>query len=279
MPQVESPPKMLETPVKDVPAIEIDQPAPVPDNIVLNNKKNISPSASRVLPTLKLNDVMISSENASDVRKRKFSTVENPYQSKIQKNENEVMDLSMTTVHEKSDRVNGMDDRVTNNVPRPLEPQKNLANEIYNTLQKPATSSPQRNYEYNEEEDDRYLYYNGTVMIVRPFQSEVHNNINYPDRQCNTEDQTKVNDYDNSAMETLADIATKQVKLEKNMLAKSVASEFLKLATKNENLDVSRETGNFSSSGKNVNDIIVKSEGNKSCTICTKSFNKPSQLR
>lgn len=89
------------------------------------------------------------------------------------------------------------------------------------------------------------------------------------------------NEYDNSAMETLADIATKQIKLEKNSVAKNVATEFLKLATKIElkNLDRLTESNNFIANNKDVNDIILKREENKSCTICSKNFSKPSQLR
>ncbi|KAK5648743.1 hypothetical protein RI129_003635 [Pyrocoelia pectoralis] len=87
-------------------------------------------------------------------------------------------------------------------------------------------------------------------------------------------------DYDNSAMETLAEVATKQVKLEKNTLAKSVASEYLKLATKNEFQNIEGATdSNFTSSNKEVSELIVKPEENKNCTICSKSFSKPSQLR
>lgn len=95
--------------------------------------------------------------------------------------------------------------------------------------------------------------------------------------------------YDNSAMETLADIATKQVKLERNAVAKDVASEFLKLATKNSSGDLggSMMSGNtvIPVSGtnhhhqKDVNDLMAKAQENKSCTVCGKSFNKPSQLR
>lgn len=92
---------------------------------------------------------------------------------------------------------------------------------------------------------------------------------------------TYISDYDNSAMETLADIATKQMKLEKNSIAKNVATEFLKLATKNDGktLDSLNESNNFITSNKDVNDLISKREENKSCTICLKNFNKPSQLR
>ncbi|XP_019877886.2 uncharacterized protein LOC109605695 isoform X2 [Aethina tumida] len=71
-----------------------------------------------------------------------------------------------------------------------------------------------------------------------------------------------------------------QVKLEKNLLAKSVASEYLKLATKNENNpDGGIEANSFGPINKDVNDLIVKPEGNKNCTICSKSFSKPSQLK
>ncbi|XP_066140689.1 uncharacterized protein shn [Euwallacea fornicatus] len=86
---------------------------------------------------------------------------------------------------------------------------------------------------------------------------------------------TRAAEYDNSAMETLADVATKQVKLDKNTSAKNVASEYLKLATQFDGV----EGGNFVLNKEAVNELIVKSEGNKSCTICSKSFNKPFQLR
>lgn len=86
-------------------------------------------------------------------------------------------------------------------------------------------------------------------------------------------------EYDNSAMETLADIAVKQVKLEKDTLAKSVASEYLKLATNNYNTPPSPQLLHHTNSKDAVSEFIVKPEGNKSCTICAKSFNKPSQLR
>lgn len=85
----------------------------------------------------------------------------------------------------------------------------------------------------------------------------------------------QLREYDNSAMETLADIATKQEKLEKNSVAKNVATEFLKLATKNEHI----KTEEKSTSVVVKSDLIVKSEENKNCMICNKTFNKPSQLR
>nr|CAH7737179.1 unnamed protein product [Callosobruchus chinensis] len=245
----------------------------VPENVMLNNKKNVNITVNRVLPTLKINDVIVANDGIVDPRKRKYPPVENSHKNKIQRNE-EVMDLS------KPDRSNGITEPLLNNVQRPIvEPQKNVANEIYNTLQK-VSDSPHR-YDLNEDTDDSYGYRpnesfinNRTVVIVRPLQSENHPNVNYTNPRGHSED-----GYDNSAMETLADVATKQVKLEKNMLAKSVASEFLKLATKNDGADMNRDAPNFTPVSKDVNDIIVKSEGNKNCTICSKSFNKPSQLR
>ncbi|XP_057657501.1 uncharacterized protein LOC130894605 [Diorhabda carinulata] len=239
----------------------------------LNNVKNITTTPNRTLPTLKINDVVITAESVSDIRKRKFSITEFPHKNKIQKND-EVMDLSMANNQEK---LNGtLVNEVVNNF-RLTESEKNVANEIFNALQKPQ--SPPR-LEINEDREEIPIYNNnnnnnnGTVIILRPLSADTQDqHQNYNEEPGNN------TDYDNSAMETLADVATKQVKLEKNTLAKSVASEFLKLATKNENIDGGINTVNFGPVNKDVNDIIVKSEGNKSCTICSKSFNKPSQLR
>lgn len=99
--------------------------------------------------------------------------------------------------------------------------------------------------------------------------SEATSSVDKPDKNFNK--------FDNSAMETLADIATQQVKIEKNAMAKSVASEFLKLATKQEYPQDDLRVYNPQTA--EVNDLIVKPEGNKSCAICAKSFSKPSQLR
>lgn len=253
----------------------------VSENVILNNKRNLSPNHVSP-PTLKLNDVVIVNETVKDIRKRKFPVIENVHLNKMQKND-EVMDLSMTTVHERS--ASTLEERVFNNTKHGDAP-KNVANEIYNTLQK-VILSPQK-FDINEDKDDNNYSpninettNNSTVIIVRPFQIEEQTNNNYTieklDHSNNINNQMKLKEYDNSAMETLAEVATKQVKLEKNTLAKCVASEFLKLATRNENIE--RDISNFGCVNKDVNDIIVKSEGNKSCTICAKSFNKPSQLR
>lgn len=242
----------------------------------LNNTKNITTTPNRTLPTLKINDVVITTESVADLRKRKFSITEFPHKNKIQKSD-EVMDLSMANNQEK---INGtVVEEVMNNF-RLMETQKNVANEIFNTLQK-APSPPRLEINEDREEIPSYKPFeptnnNGTVIILRPLTSELSEE---PPKAIYNEEPSNNTDYDNSAMETLADIATKQVKLEKNTLAKSVASEFLKLATKNENIDSGINTVNFGPVNKDVNDIIVKSEGNKSCTICSKSFNKPSQLR
>lgn len=120
----------------------------------------------------------------------------------------------------------------------------------------------------------------GPVLLLNPVSQENNYSNQEVEMHSNSSSDTRQVEYDNSAMETLADVATKQVKLDKNTLAKSVASEYLKLATQNENLDGIREsTNNFIPNKDVMNDLIVKSEGNKSCTICSKSFNKPFQLR
>ncbi|CAG9813735.1 unnamed protein product [Phaedon cochleariae] len=253
MPQLAAklPEKLTKSPEKQANQVGVIQP--LPEAVVLNNKRNLGPCVAKALPILKINDVVVGTEGAGDLRKRKCPPApEVGYKNKIQKND-EVMDLSMTTVQEKT--VNGADDK---RIPAP----KNVANEIYNVLQKPEPI-----VEAEEEKPPTQPQpINGAVLILRPLPAE-----DQP-----SDEQDKAGEYDNSAMETLADIATKQVKLEKNTLAKSVATEFLKLATQNEHPDGGRDASSY---GKDVNDLIAKSEGNKSCTICAKSFNKPSQLR
>lgn len=277
MPQAQLSPKVIEKP--NISPRKLEPSPPISEKVILNNKRNLSPNHNRPLPTLKVNDVGIANESVSDLRKRKFPVIENAYKNKMQRNDG-VMDLSMTN---QDKLVNGVEEHVFNNT-RPVEsPPKNVANEIYNTLHKVLPNSPQR-YDINEDKEDHSNHKNndctnnnGTVIILRPLQTEDQVNVNYTMEHQNDEP-SKI-EYDNSAMETLADVATKQVKLEKNSLAKNVASEFLKLATKNENPDGCIDSGKFGPSNKDVNDLIVKSEGNKSCTICAKSFNKPSQLR
>lgn len=266
----------------------------IPEKPLLIDNKNIS--VNRVLPTLKVNDVIIPHENISDVRKRKFPVIENDYKNKMQRND-EVMDLSMTTVIEKQDKnlsINGVSDGYnfhTSNI-RPVDNSKNIM-ESYNAQPKLIISkSPEKiiigeedEYQFDKSENinckrKEMTSCNETVIILAPLQSEDPVNVNYIKEQhnSNASDYSKSIDYDNSAMETLADVATQREKLDKNTLAQSVATEFLKLATKNEKIDGCRDSSSYSLN-KDVNDLIVKAEGNKSCTICSKNFNKPSQLR
>lgn len=87
-------------------------------------------------------------------------------------------------------------------------------------------------------------------------------------------------DTDQSAMQTLAEIAIKQVKLEKNILAKNVATEYLKLALNNDSSNPEENMKKFAVTTKEPNsELMVKPEENKNCTICSKNFSKPSQLR
>lgn len=101
-------------------------------------------------------------------------------------------------------------------------------------------------------------------------------------KPSNVEPNLGQNDQDQSAMQTLAEIAIKQMKNETNITAKSVASEYLKFALKNEyNANDSSSDGmkKFINANKDNADLIVKPEENKNCSICSKNFSKPSQLR
>ena len=91
---------------------------------------------------------------------------------------------------------------------------------------------------------------------------------------------------DHSAIQTLADVAAKQIKIEKNVGAKSVATEYLKITAKH---DFIRHVSNEQQHGHNQQPrqssqtifshlVTNKLEENKSCSICFKTFNKPSQL-
>ncbi|XP_018562876.1 uncharacterized protein LOC108904712 [Anoplophora glabripennis] len=263
-----------------------------PEKPSSSDNKNLNLKVGRVLPTLKINDVVVPHENISDLRKRKFPVVENDYKNKMQRND-EVMDLSMPSVVEKHDKnhiINGITENYAfqSNM-RPMDHPK-----IIDSYNAPPKLLPNRSPEKFVNEEDEYQYEknenvnskrsdmgcNDTVIILAPLQSEDHVNVNYIKEQhnSNASDYSKSTEYDNSAMETLADVATQREKLDKNTLAQSVATEFLKLATKNEKIDGCRDTSGYSLN-KDVNDLIVKAEGNKSCTICSKNFNKPSQLR
>ncbi|KAJ8912859.1 hypothetical protein NQ315_007991 [Exocentrus adspersus] len=249
-------------------------------NIIHNSSEKLSSyndtnfGPSRVLPTVKINDVTIPHEHIGDLRKRKFSVTESDYKNKVQRND-EVMDLSITTIVKKHykngviEEYNSCDNVPQSELPTSMSPERLIEEEEYR-----LNNSESTYYKKNDFSDKR------TVVILTPLQSEDQISLSYIKEQYdNSSNQSKSGDYDNSAMETLADIATQREKLDKNMLAQNVASEFLKLATKNEKIDGSKDPNTYSLMNKDVNDIIVKAEGNKSCTICSKNFNKPSQLR
>lgn len=255
--------------------------------------------------------------NANDLRKRKVH--ENDYNNAAKlhrmNSDGEAIDLSMPSLIEKSIspemsamRYNGMSPSKENELRMSnlhiTEPRGNLRNEstlINDRLKLAYKGTNDGAYKHNgapPSEIHEAPFFNResenvinlkTTISPNHLDSDQHININYVIQENSPSVITTFTevpnsfspmDYDNSAMETLADIATKQVKLEKNTLAKSVASEYLKLATKHEFQcnDGIRETNNFSAA-KDLNELIVKPEENRSCTVCSKNFSKPSQLR
>ncbi|KAF5292805.1 hypothetical protein FQA39_LY13850 [Lamprigera yunnana] len=269
---------------------------------------------SRIVPAVKVNDRIIinnSYESPLGERKRKISEVEGKSEAKVLKAnmDSEAMDLSMPSLIEKctnssnSVSFNGstcnkeINLSVIETNKMHMEPIKKIVRNFEYKGENPnlnpnvnhindriklsyKVSDEGSNSEYSEDNDNAI-----NLKVLPQMQVEDQINVNYTiqENNCAVTAFTEVPpmDYDNSAMETLADVATKQVKLEKNILAKSVASEYLKLTTKNEfqNAEGVPDTNNFSSGSKEVSDLIVKSEENKNCTICSKSFSKPSQLR
>lgn len=245
-----------------------------------------------VVPTLKVNDVVV--QDSPVERKRKISVIENNYKNKLHRND-EVMDLSIPS-SEKRENSSFSEQRPITNTRQynydQVQPNQDIYPNIRNYSPKGSqnfvTTEEHRNVEEN---NFRNIELNrkttskpaGPVLLLKPLNQDnaIYENPDTEMHNTSSSETPKIMEYDNSAMETLADVATKQVKLEKNTLAKSLASEYLKLATQNENLDGSRDSNNFISiTNKDVvNDLIVKPEGNKSCTICSKSFNKPFQLR
>lgn len=223
-------------------------------------------------------------------KKTKFiiSSNEVVYDMKAQK-QDVVMDLS---VNSSSNKENG-DVEMTElpndeaiNYSKTYPSDINKKNVDINKYDSKRSHYSQHHHHHNNQQQQQHQVndcYNTTVIeTVRFIQQNGDANYISEDNSSNDTGNIykRINEYDNSAMETLADIATKQMKLEKNSIAKNVATEFLKLATKNDGkvLD-SLESNNFISSNKDVNDLIAKREENKSCTICSKNFSKPSQLR
>lgn len=212
-----------------------------------SEKVNYLPSP---VPTLKVNDVIVQDPPPLvQERKRKINVMEEEsYKIKVHRNSDEVMDLSVTS-SEKREPASSYS--VHDNQPAPYFENRTV-----------------------EELNYRNLEMNRKIAQFEP--------TNYQDVDMlsnSSSDVPKQMEYDNSAMETLADVATKQERLVKNMMAKNVASEYLKLATQNENPDLNRDSGCFLPNKKHLNELIARSEGNKSCTICSKSFSKPSQLK
>ncbi|XP_030756932.1 uncharacterized protein LOC115882826 [Sitophilus oryzae] len=237
---------------------------PIERTVISKVPNNVPKYLASPVPTLKVNDVVIQ-DNPSE-RKRKITFADSNYQGKVHRND-EVMDLSMAN-SEKRD---------VHPVPEPgtfiTYEELKMNQEIYSQPRNYSPRSPQT----TEKEP---------LLILKhqtPHEPPPQTHYSYPEsdpQNTNSSDAPKIVEYDNSAMETLADVATKQVKLEKNMLAKSVATEYLKLMTQNEGPEGgTRDVGALIGLHKDVNDLLVKPEGNKSCSICSKSFNKPSQLR
>ncbi|KAL3287754.1 hypothetical protein HHI36_002218 [Cryptolaemus montrouzieri] len=246
---------------------------------IMPNSVNKTPS-----PLLKVSD---NTPTLNDFRKRKLS--ENiDYTSKVQKND-EVMDLSVNTMQKNTEgsinvKINGIHNEAYKNFEFSYDKEHRAYGEdlqLDNCIKLKASDMEYQNNEFNRQLSKN----NGNNIIFNhPVTNEDSNgmNANYVVEStalpiANSDSVKSFTEFDNSAMETLADIATKQVKLEKNAMAKSVASEYLKLATKQE--FPAGENERFLPIAKEVNDLIVKPEGSKSCSICSKSFSKPSQLR
>ncbi|XP_076257851.1 zinc finger protein schnurri isoform X1 [Rhynchophorus ferrugineus] len=239
------------------------------------------------VPTLKVNDMVF--QDSSLERKRKISFMENSFKTKIHRND-EVMDLSMASA-EKRDVLPSSPAVPESSGYVPYEGVKtnqhiyvgsqdlfNRSSQPYNTLEDEQRMVEENNYKNKELSQKKQQQRAVIFKLSLPEPPPTH--YNYSDAEMHntsSSDTPRLVEYDNSAMETLADVATKQVKLEKNMSAKSVATEYLKLVTQNDGAEGGRDIGLGLS--KDVNDLLVKPEGNKSCSICSKSFNKPSQLR
>uniref|UniRef100_A0AAR5PUK6 C2H2-type domain-containing protein n=2 Tax=Dendroctonus ponderosae TaxID=77166 RepID=A0AAR5PUK6_DENPD len=247
-----------------------------------NNEKVEKSSSSSYLPspvpTLKVNDVEI--QDLLQERKRKNTVIETTYKAKMHKND-EVMDLSVASSEkrESSSISRLIVDRQLTYDQSPTDDYSPDTRMLYYSQSPDEKHRTVEELNYRNADSTRKVLNppSGSVGLLNTDTSysqdvEMHSN--------SSSDTTRHMEYDNSAMETLADVATKQEKLDKNILAKNVASQYLKLATQNENMDCRRDSSNSFIPNKDVmNDLISNSEGNKSCTICSKSFIKPFQLR
>ncbi|KAF5269848.1 hypothetical protein FQR65_LT05894 [Abscondita terminalis] len=270
--------------------------------------KHQSSISRTVVPSVKVNDKIVinnSSFDSSVERKRKISEIESKGEAKVLKSstESEAIDLSMPSLIDKcptsssnSISYNGIKERVNHlsvieSNKTHSEPVIKKAGRIFeckddfNQLRDRTKLPYKINDENSKQIEIQIIEENDNAMNLKMLphtQLDEQINVNYVIQENNAAfTEVPSMDYDNSAMETLAEVATKQVKIEKNLLAKNVASEYLKLTAKNEfqNVEGGNETNNFSSANKEVSDLIVKPEENKNCTICSKSFSKPSQLR
>lgn len=264
--------------------------------IVTQNMRIVNSSSynsDKPAPSIKVNDSVIFNGTHKGMKRKLLEDIDIEYHAKIAKTDGAI-DLSVNAIQKIPDasissKLNSEGSEVYQNYEFS---HKNSICE-YRTFneQLPQDLSPKESSKLSElgfknNHSTQYPKVNGNVVILKNVgmsnedSNDVNTNANYciePPKTLNADSPKLFGEFDNSAMETLADIATKQVKLEKNAMAKSVASEYLKLATKNECPVGENEM--FQPMTKEVNDLIVKPEGSKSCTICSKSFSKPSQLR
>lgn len=233
---------------------------------VHNKKRNQKPNNILLRETSPIN------EN----RKRKYQLNDGMYEQKIPK-QDAVMDLSINSssnkengISEITDAYHSRNDENSGVINLHKHNHSGSNEQLSNTAIDNSKYEPQKQNDYYATIEKPQFLQNGETNYISEDSSSDTGKV-----------YKHINDYDNSAMETLADIATRQMKLEKNSIAKNVATEFLKLATKHDSksLDNLSESSNFIASNKDVNDLITKREENKSCTICLKNFSKPSQLR
>lgn len=143
--------------------------------------------------------------------------------------------------------------------------------ELNNQQQQQQQSVQNVPYQMVERMDSKKNQYNSESVIMR---------VNNDDGGENSSHRSNRN----SAIQTLADVAAKQIELEKNYKAKNVATQYLKMATKsdmNESLQQNEHAQVQSSPQTTLNHLVKNTleEDERNCPICCKFFIKPSQLR